>query len=146
MIKQFFDHFQTAADTNVRQLWKYHEYETKFGNREEMQFIGSAAILIEMPDHRFEFLCLQTLEPRIYKHASYMLSMFADHVMSNEGMETFEVRLHGNGFQAFVGVNNVKVEALNAEGTVVRQTMFGEPREHVVVRIDGVRLSIKDKK
>lgn len=145
MLKDFFESFQTKADKAVSQCWKFHEYETKFGEREEIQFIGSAMILIELPTNQFEFVTMQTQEVRIYKHGAYMLSFFADYVFANKPEETsFEVRVYGSGFQPFVGVNNVKVEAINASGTVARASMFGDMREHVMTHIDRVRLSRKE--
>jgi hypothetical protein len=142
MLKEFFDHFETHADVSVRQLWRYENYETKFGNRQEMSFIGSSMILFELPEGSFDFMVIQTQEVRIYKHASYMLSLFAEYALKDDD-KPIEVRLYGQGYQPFVGVHNAKVEPLNAIGTVIRETMFGEQKEHVVSRIDRVRLSRK---
>jgi hypothetical protein len=147
MLNEFFEHFQALADTCVKHCWKFSEYETKFGNRQEIAFIGSAMVLIELPNGELEFITTQTQEVRIYKHGSYMLSIFADYALSRklpDDLQAIEIRVYGNGFQPFVGVNNVKVEAINASGTVARQSMFGDMREHVMTHIDRVRLSKKE--
>lgn len=147
MLKDFFEHFQEQADKSVRHCWKFNDYETKFGNRQEIQFIGSAMILIELPTGEYEFVTMQTQEVRIYKHGAYMLSLFADYVLTHrqpDEPQSFEVRVYGSGFQPFVGVNNVKVEAINSSGTVARASMFGDIREHVMTHIDRVRLSKKE--
>jgi hypothetical protein len=159
MLKEFFEYFQETADHSTKQCWKFNQYETKFGNRQEIQFIGSAALLIELPDDKlapalphgpFEFLIIQTRETRIYKHAAYLLQLFADYTLREREKAgwtpTFDVKLHGNGFQAFVGVDCAKIEAINATGLVPRETMFGEMKEHQVTSIIGVRVSKKEAK
>ncbi len=140
-LRAFNDYFQEHADQTVRHLWKYAEYETKFGNRSEIQFIGQTAVLIETPpEDRLEFMVIQTQEHRVYKHASYLLSMLADYLLTPERRE-LNVKLYGQGFQAFVHVNNVKVEPLNAHGTIERVNRFGDHLEQEVLKINGVRLT-----
>lgn len=147
MLKEFFDHFYAQADNGLRQCWKFHEYETKFGSRKEVQFVGSAVILMELPDESFEFLVIRTKETRIYKHASYLLSMFSEFVLSERAKhslpEQFQVKLHGSGFQPFVGVNNVQVDPINASGTIAQQSVLGGWKEHEVTQIVGVQISKK---
>lgn len=138
-LRSFFNHFSTHADASVIPLWKYAEFETKFGDRRELQFIGQSAIVIETPDNKLEFMTIQTQEHRVYKHAGYLMSLLAPFYLDHN--THIDIKLYGHAFQAFTSVNNVKVEPINAEGVIERRDRFGNLSEKEVIHISSVRLS-----
>lgn len=146
-LQSFYKHFQANADDSVRPLWKYTQYETKFGDRREIQFIGASLILLETPpDSRMEFMAMQTQDSRVYRHGAYLISVLADYFLT-EDKPVLSIRLAGQGYQAMLGIRNVKVEAVTADGTIEGVNRFGDPVDRSVTKINGVRLSrfpIKD--
>lgn len=140
-LKAFFNNFHAHAPDAIKPLWKYAEYETKFGDRREIQFIGQSAMVIETPpDYHLDFLTIQTQEIRVYKHAGYLLAALAEFYLQGE-TTSLHVKLYGQGYQAFMYVNSVRVEALTADGMVERVNRFGQPMEQPVSKINGVRVT-----
>lgn len=143
-LRAFFNHLHANAGNSVRSLWKYSSYDTSLGTREEVAFIGSAIILQMVPPRQeLSLLVAQTQETRVYKHAAYLMSIACPFFL--EEAEQLKIAVYGQGFQGFVGVNNVDVRAYNAEGIVERIDRFGQSHEHSITRIAGVTVTRKQK-
>jgi hypothetical protein len=144
-LRAFFNHFTEHADQVTAHLWKYTEYETKFGDRRELALFSSAMI-IETPttDYGVEFsmLVIDTQEQRLYKHMAYLLHYFAPFYLAEK--EQVDVRLYGNSYQAVLALNQqepFKYEGVTATGTLERVDRFGHSREVERSHINRVRFS-----
>lgn len=144
-LRSFYNYFYANADDAVKPMWKYAEYETKLGIRREIQFIGQAALLLEVPPtDELQFLTIQTQEHRIYRHGTYMLTMLADYYLMDQSY--VDIKVYGQGYQSFTGIKDFVVEAITAEGTVPRVTRFGTEAELSIKKITGVHITKRDKK
>jgi hypothetical protein len=138
-LRQFYDHFHEVAARSCHPLWKYSTYETKLGTREEVVFIGSAAIFQMMPPKsELSLLLMQTKERRVYTHATYLMSIACPYFL--EDVEEVVIGMYGQGYQAMLSVNNVAVTAYNAEGLVERVDRFGNSHEQSVSRVSAVTI------
>jgi len=138
-LSSFFNHFSTVADPQVIPLWRYDEFDTKYGTRRELHFVGQAALLTETAEDRLEFVAIQTQEFRVYKHAGYMLALLAEFYLDER--PSVDIKLYGQAFQAFMTVNNVNVEPITADGTVEHRDRFGNLSEKQVSKITAVHLT-----
>lgn len=144
-LRSFFNHFNEHADQQTAHLWKYSEYETKFGDRREMALFSSAMI-IETPmtqgDPEFSMLVIDTREQRLYKHMAYLLHYFASYMLSEK--EQIDVRVYGNSYQAVLALDSqqpFRIESITATGTLERVDRFGNSREVEKTRINKVQFS-----
>lgn len=144
-LRNFFNHFTEHADQTTAHLWKYTEYETKFGDRRELALFSSAMI-IESPTAagpaEFSMLVIDTHEQRLYQHMSYLLYYFAPYYLAEH--EQIEVRLHSNSYQAILTLDpkgHFDVDAVTATGTLEKVDRFGNSKEVEKTRINKVRFS-----
>jgi hypothetical protein len=144
-LRNFFNHFLEHADQTTAHLWKYTEYETKFGYRRELALFSSAMI-IESPSAQgpaeYSLLVIDTQEQRLYQHMSYLLYYFAPYYLAEH--EQIEVRLHGNSYQAIVTLEpkgHFEVESVTATGTLEKIDRFGNSKEVEKSRVNKVRFS-----
>lgn len=144
-LRNFFSHFVEHADQTTAHLWKYTEYETKFGDRRELSLFSSAMI-IEAPTvlgpPEYSMLVIDTQEQRLYQHMSYLMYYFAPYYLTER--EQIEVRLHGNSYQAVLTLDPkgyFEVNSVTATGTLEKVDRFGNSKEVEKSRINKVRFS-----
>jgi hypothetical protein len=135
-LRAFYNDFCSAANETVAHLWRYEEFETKFGVRREMQFIGQTALLMQLPDDTLSLLVAQTQEHRVYKHVAYMLSYLV-------GTQKLKMQIHGQALQAITRIEGIDIEYEATTGTLEREDWRGNIKEYDFSRIKGVILSRK---
>jgi hypothetical protein len=140
----FYAHFEASADSTLKQLWRYEEFDTKFGPRRELRFVGDSLIFIEIPPNgALQFMAMQTKDVRLYRHGQNMLHSIADFYLQNA--PSLQVRVFGLAYQSIVGLSGFHVETLNSVGHIAGTDRFGNLTEIEVKSIAYVTLS-KEKK
>lgn len=148
ILKEFFNFFGEKADSSVLGYWGLKR-SMPHGELDRIDFHGSYIILqkTHAEDLPFMLLVAITKEQRIYKHAAYMLTMFAHyHFLNNPDSTELKIKTYGNAYQACLLVNSYHVDAVSLSGTVERVDRFGNSSEKEINKITSVVLTRKEQK
>jgi hypothetical protein len=147
----FYRYFEANADASVIGYWAYKRKGEDPRVSEEICFHGGFVVLQAIPQAHDQapahmIYVSMSKERRLYKHAAYMLDVFANfHFQNNPESENLTIKVFGNAYQASVLVNNYQVEAMLASGTLERVDRFGNHSEKEISKITSIVLTRKRK-
>lgn len=125
---------------NVGSVWHFNAYDTKFGSRQEISFVGHYITFIQMPVNLSLSLLVQhTTDTRVYKQAAFLMHEAMSYMTVDN--ENIYVSLHGQAYQAFTNMPDMYIEQVKAEGTIEGTDRFGNPKDIVLSKTVGVRVS-----
>ncbi len=135
---EFMDRYAHVED--IGKLWHLNTYDTKFGVRQEVSFIGKYITFIQMPANLgLSLLVQQTNVGRVYTQAGFLMQEAMTYL--TEDQESVYVSIHGQAFQAFINLRKLSVEQVRTDGTIEGVDRFGIPKDVPLNKIVGVRVS-----
>ena len=118
--------------------WRYKEFDTPLGTRQEIQFVHCPTILMTVPrEPRPQLLISWSSDKKIYGHASYLLLRYLEWYTCRVA-DVLELIILGSAYQAAIPLK--EVAGVQVEEVYVRGTLNGKPRKYM----ESVKLSIKE--